>query len=292
MTMDELIYFLGRFHVLILHVPVGVLLLAVGMEVLARWPRFFVDQRSPIEAAMPLIWGAGALAAVATVVLGYMHATEPGFTGAGVDHHRWAGTALAFTSVLIWAWRADAPTSFAKAWPVGMLAIIGLLIATGHFGGVLTHGPDYLTEFAPGRLRTHGAVAGGPSRPRVTDVAAADIYLDVVAPLLSAKCSACHNDDKRRGGLSFADYPSLRKGGESGEAIRPGDPSGSELYRRITLPSGADGYMPKNQKSPPNPAEIEVLRWWIAIGAPEKGVVRDLRPPQSVASDLKQVLGS
>ncbi len=110
--------------------------------------------------------------------------------------------------------------------------------------------------------------------------------------MLSSKCSSCHSDVKRRGGLSLADYPSLRKGGESGEVIKPGDPSGSELYRRITLPGDAEGYMPRNHKSPPSPAEIEVLRWWIEIGAPEKGVVRDLRPPQAVASELKQVLGS
>lgn len=287
--MDDLIYFFGRFHVLLLHIPIGVLVLAVGMEVLARWPS--QGQRSPLEPAMPLIWGAGAVAAVATVVLGYMHASEPGFTGAGVDHHRWAGTALAFTAVLIWAWRADAPGSFAKVWPAGMLAIAALLTVTGHFGGVLTHGPDYLTEFAPGSLRTHGTVAGAP-RPKVTDVAMADIYLDVVAPLLSAKCGSCHNDDKRRGGLSFADYPSLRKGGESGDAVKPGDPHGSELYRRITLPSGSADYMPKNQKNPPSPAEIEVLRWWIEIGAPRTGVIGQLDPPPSVAGELRQFLGS
>jgi hypothetical protein len=241
---------------------------------------------------MSLIWGFGALAAVATVTLGYMHASEPGFSGAGVDYHRWAGTALAFTAVLIWAWRAEAPKTFAKICPVGMGAVGVLLIATGHYGGVLTHGPDYLSEFAPGPLRSRSAVAGAPSRPKVTDVARADIYLDVVAPLLNSKCSGCHNEDKRRGGLSFASYPALRKGGESGEAVRPGDPSGSELYRRITLPRSAEGYMPKNHKSPPSTAEIEVLRWWIEIGAPGNGTVGELRPPQSVASGLAQVLGS
>ncbi len=181
--------------------PVGVLLLAVGMEVLARWPRFFVDGRSPLEPAMPLVWGFGALSAVLTVALGSMHASEPGFTGAGVDHHRWAGTALAFTAVLIWAWRADAPMSFAKVWPSGVAAIVALLIVTGHFGGVLTHGPDYLTEYAPG---LH-ARPGGRWRParRSPMPRMADIYLDVVAPLLSAKCSSCHSEVKRRGGLSL-----------------------------------------------------------------------------------------
>jgi uncharacterized membrane protein len=288
--MDDLIYFLGRFHVLILHVPVGVLILAVGMEVLARAPRFFVAGRSPIEPAMPLIWGAGALAAVATVALGYMHASEPGFTGAGVNHHRWAGTALAFTAVLIWAWRADAPKSFARIWPAGIAAIVALLIVTGHLGGVLTHGADYLSKYAPGSRHEGSTGLAGRSKP--TDPGVADIYLDVVAPVLTAKCSACHNEDKRRGGLSLADYPSLRKGGESGAVVKPGDPSSSELYRRITLPSTSQEYMPKNHKSPPSAAEIEVLRWWIVIGAPQKGLVRELHPPQSVASDLERILGS
>ncbi len=286
--MHELIYFLGRFHVLFLHLPLGVLLLAVGMEVLARRARFRVDERSVLEPAMSLVWGFGALTAVATVVLGFMHASEPGFSGAGLDRHRWAGTALAFTAVLVWAWRADAPASFAKTWPAGMAAIVALLVVTGHFGGVLTHGPDYLTEYAPGVRHSAGSLA---ARPKVVDPAMADIYLDVVAPVLSAKCSACHSEVKRRGGLSLADYSSLRKGGESGEVVKPGEPSASELYRRITLPPDAEGYMPKNHKSPPSQAEIDVLRWWIEIGAPGKGIVRDLRPPQAVASELKQLLG-
>jgi hypothetical protein len=290
MPMDELIYFLGRFHVLILHVPVGVLILAVGMEALVRWPRFSAARRAAFEPAMPLIWGFGALSAVATVALGSMHASEPGFTGAGVDHHRWAGTLLAFVAVLIWAWRADAPASFAKIWPAGMAVIVALLIVTGHYGGMLTHGPDFLTEYAPGI--EHKSRVAHAARPKVSNPASADIYLDVVAPMLATKCSSCHGEDKRRGGLSFADYPSLRKGGESGEVIKPGDPAGSELYRRITLPATAEGYMPKNHKSPPSPAEVEVLRWWIEIGAPQNGIVGELKPPQTVASDLERVLGS
>ena len=288
--MEQLIHFVGRFHVLALHVPVGVLMLAIGMEVLSRWPRLFVDGRSTLAPAMSLVWGFGALSAVATVALGYMHASEPGFSGAAVENHRWAGTALAFVAVLIWAWRSDAPASFARIWPVGMLVVAALLIATGHYGGALTHGPEYLSELAPGALRSRTAVAGVAPRPKVSDPAQADIYLDVVAPMLSAKCGACHNEGKRRGGLSFASYAALLKGGESGEAVIPGNPSGSELYRRITLPAAAEGYMPKNQKNPPSAAETELLRWWIEMGAPEKGRVGELKPPQAVAGALRNLL--
>jgi len=281
---QQFIYFLGRFHVLVLHLPVGVLMLAIGLEILARRPRFFaVEVRSPLEAALPLIWGVGALTAVATVAAGYMHASEPGFTGPAVNHHRWAGTALAFTAVLIWAWRGDAPRSFAKLWPVGMAAVLVLLFLTGHLGGVLTHGPNYLTQFAPG--------AQSAVRPKPTDVAQADIYLDVIGPLFADKCVSCHNEQKRRGGLSLVDYASVRKGGESGPVIEPGNPAGSELFRRVTLPPTHEEYMPENHKNPPTPAELDVLRWWIEIGAPEKGTVADLKPPAAIRSRLQDALG-
>jgi len=244
--MADLVYFLGRFHVLLLHLPLGVLVLAAGMEVLARRPRFHVDGRSPLEPALPLVWGAGALSAVVTAALGYLHASEPGFVGAAVSLHRWAGTALALTATLVWAWRGDAPESFARLWPAGLAAILALLLLTGHLGGSLTHGADYLTRYVPGAPRSVGTRVA--DRPRVTDADRADIYLDVVAPLLNSKCGGCHNESKRRGGLSVIDYPSLRQGGESGEVVKPGDPVASELYRRITLPDSSEEYMPAGVK--------------------------------------------
>jgi len=283
--MDQAIVFLGRFHVLLLHVPLGVLVLAIGMEALSRWPRFHVDGRSPLDPALPLVWAVGALSAVATVALGYFHAQEPGFTGAGVNQHRWAGTALALFAVLIWAWRGDAPRSFARVWPASLAVLVALLLVTGHLGGALTHGADYLTEVA----RPGARVA---ARPRVTDPARADVYLDVVAPLLADKCSGCHNENKRRGGLSLDSYAALRAGGESGEVVRPGDPDGSELFRRITLPETSDEYMPKNHKSRPTASDVELLRWWIGVGAPGSGVVGDLEPPPSVTGALGRRFGS
>jgi hypothetical protein len=281
---QQLVYFLGRFHVLVLHLPLGVLILAIGLEFLVRRRRAATGEPSPLEPAMPLIWGFGALSAVATVTLGYMHASEPGFTGPAVNYHRWAGTALAFTATAIWAWRGDAPRSFARFWPLGVSVLLVLLFVTGHLGGALTHGPDYLTELAPG-----GSKAS--ARPRVTDVARADIYLDVIGPLFSHKCTSCHNTDKRRGGLSLLDYASMRKGGESGEVIKPGNPQASDLYRRVTLDPAQKDYMPENHKNPPTPAELEALRWWIEIGAPGTGKVADLKPPPPVRARLQQLLG-
>ena len=53
--MTNFIYFLGRFHVLVLHLPIGILLLAALLEVLVRFPRF-----RPFEPILPTIWLLGA----------------------------------------------------------------------------------------------------------------------------------------------------------------------------------------------------------------------------------------
>lgn len=289
--MTDFIYFVGRFHVLVLHLPIGILLLAVVMEGMSRVPRY-----ARLAPAVSLVWLLGALSALVTVALGYMHAAEPGFSGPAVDHHRWAGSLLALFAFVVWAWRIEAPRLFAKVWPVPLAVIVGLLSATGHLGGNLTHGPTYLTEFAPGPFRSGGeggarTVAEDQERPKVTDLAKADIYLDIVSPALRDSCASCHNDSRKRGQLSIMNHAALMKGGETGPSIVANDPEKSDLYRRITLPSGDVDYMPKNKQNPISPAKVAAIRWWISIGAPDKGLVGDLKPSNEVQADLKKALG-
>jgi mono/diheme cytochrome c family protein/uncharacterized membrane protein len=284
--MTELMYFLGRFHVLVLHLPIGILMLAVLLEVLVRRPKF-----QALEPAMPVVWLAGAVSALITVVLGYMLAAEGGFDGPAVNLHRWGGSLLALFAFIVWAWRGEFPASYPKGWPLAVVGTTALLFATGHYGGNLTHGSTYLAEYAPGPLR---ALAGAPktvARPAVTNVAAADIYLDVVAPALEKRCAGCHNDDKRRGELSMTTYAKLMKGGETGPSIVPGDPSKSDLYRRVMLASDHVDYMPKDGKPPLTAQEIEAIKWWIAAGAPQSGTLQDLDAPAEVQSTIAGALG-
>src|SRR5215475_1784065 len=92
----QFIWFLGRFHVLIVHLPLGILTLAVALEILVRFRRF-----RWLEAAAAPVWVAGAVSALATVALGFMHATEEGFDDIpAVETHQWAGVALAVAACL------------------------------------------------------------------------------------------------------------------------------------------------------------------------------------------------
>src|SRR5215470_560331 len=90
-SLMQFFWFLGRFHVLIVHLPLGILTLAVALEILVRFRQFTF-----LKDAVAVTWIAGAISALATVALGFMHATEDSFEDIeAVEAHRSAGVALA-----------------------------------------------------------------------------------------------------------------------------------------------------------------------------------------------------
>jgi uncharacterized membrane protein/mono/diheme cytochrome c family protein len=263
--MQDFLFFVGRFHVLVLHLPIGIVIVAVVLDWLAR------GGRAPALARVsPFLWGAAAISAVATGVLGYLHFAEGGFTGPSAEAHRLFGTITAIECVGVWWLSRSGPSPGALRLSAGILTL-ALVSVTGHYGGNLTHGSTYLIEYAPGFLRS--LIGAEERRPPVTSVAAADPYLDVVRPLLERRCGTCHNDDKRESGFSVGSYDSTLVGGDTGLAVVPGNLEASELYYRITLPSDDEAFMPAEGKTPPTAEQIEILRWWIAAGAPHDTTV-------------------
>src|SRR5437879_11958785 len=57
-----------------------------------------------------------------------------------------------------------------------------------------------------------------------------------VAPILHDKCFQCHGPQKKKGKLRLDTFENVMRGGKDGVIVKPGDPSGSEIFRRITLP--------------------------------------------------------
>jgi uncharacterized membrane protein len=268
--MTETLYFLGRFHVLLLHLPIGILLLAVVLEIASRRARF-----AYLAPAVNVVWLLGGLSAIATAVLGYLHALEGGFDGAAVGAHRIAGTSLAVLATLTWLVRSRLASLYDKAWPAFSVAVVAALVITGHLGGTLTHGAEYLAM----------------PRAKPKDVDSADLYRDVVAPAFDQRCSSCHNDSKRKGGLSLARYDTVMKGGEHGPVFVAGDEKHSDLVRRISLPPTDNDFMPHDGKTPLSAEQTAAIRWWVAKGAPRTATVAALKPPPDVRGSLATVLG-
>lgn len=89
-----------------------------------------------------------------------------------------------------------------------------------------------------------------------------------VLPLLQAKCFACHGNDPKdiQGGLDVRSREGLLKGGDSETAaIEPGNPADSLLFQAVNW----DGYeMPPKENDRLTKVQIELVKSWIAAGAP------------------------
>lgn len=110
-------------------------------------------------------------------------------------------------------------------------------------------------------------------------------YSREIAPLLAMNCYGCHGDS---GGLNLRTYRDLMLGGNLGKVIVPGDPERSLIVHFIEGRRGANHRMPKDS-TPLLPAQIALIRRWIAQGAKEDSVrlpsVRRVLP--SVPMDKK-----
>jgi hypothetical protein len=136
--------------------------------------------------------------------------------------------------------------------------------------------------------------------------AQASTFADSVSPVLEQKCSKCHGPTKQKAGLRLDSHAAVLRGSEDGQVVKPGDPGGSELFRRITLPPGDDDFMPSGDSAPLSPADISVLESWIAAGAPSIAAFEaarqgptavsppaapDYRPRLAAATELARTLG-
>ena len=134
---------LGKFHILIVHFPIALLLAAAFGETL----RLCWSNRG-LEAAVRFCVVLAALSSVPAVALGWLHA-DIGGHGAGsmeiLRLHRWLGTAaclwaMALAVLLEWDTRRQRRRLlFRVALGIGAL----LVSATGHFGGTLVHGAGF-----------------------------------------------------------------------------------------------------------------------------------------------------
>lgn len=283
--MTDLIFFLGRFHVVVLHFPIAFILAAITLEWLSRKEGY-----DALRIAASLLWLASAITAMVTAILGYMHFGEGGFDTTSGQVHRFFGTFVAVATTLVWLGRGRQALSH-RAVRVGVALVLpAAVLVTGHSGANLTHGSGYLVEYAPAPIR---AFAFEPPRPLLTDVAAADPYLDIVGPMLSRRCTQCHGDDKRQGNLNLASHAAILAGGTEAPrtVVVPGDADGSDLIRRVTLPRDHEDFMPAEGKTPLTDNEIQVLRWWVEAGAPTGTAVSALRVEPQMRTLLAAAAG-
>ena len=108
----------------------------------------------------------------------------------------------------------------------------------------------------------HATGANPPLTPE-----ARDFFEKRIRPVLVSECTECHGTKKQKGGLRLDFRDGWKKGGESGDAILPGDAAKSLLIRSIRH-EDPDLKMPEKRPKLSD-AVIADFEKWIALGAPD-----------------------
>ncbi|MCU0771494.1 MAG: hypothetical protein MUE94_06965 [Verrucomicrobia bacterium] len=252
-----MVLFAGRLHLVLLHLPIGFLVLLGALELLGLHPRW----RQAAAANRFILWCIAPVA-VLTAACGWLLAESSGYEERLLLLHRWTGVSVAVAScLLLWLYERGW-ISLYRGW---LVAVVGLTLVAGHFGASLTHGSNYLRRYAPfwlgGRVPWVKENELGPDSNALSFVAVETVFGDY--------CAGCHGPERAKGGLRLDSLEHLRAGGDSGPVVVPGDASGSLLLKRMLLPLVHEDHMPPQGKPQPAKADLERVRAWISLGAAE-----------------------
>lgn len=274
------ILFIGRFHPILLHLPVGALGLLCFFELICSTRR----GEEKYGAAALLILLVGAAGAVLAVLAGIMLSREGGYEGGNFSLHQTMGILGTAGVLLALVVRISAMGRNSMELLTGYRALFflsfGVMGLGAHFGGNMSHGNKFLIQHAPEPIKTQmiamekwllGFVEKPKSEPESEVIvepksdpkpepkadpqvapapategnpAPADgdklVFQHVILPILEAKCNKCHNEEKSKGDLRMDTYELTLQGGENGKNIVAGKPEESLTITRIMLPIDDD----------------------------------------------------
>lgn len=281
-TSPDVWRFLAHFHPVLVHLPIGAVLIVVVLEGLALRPVW-----RGVAGSVPAILAVSAPASLAAAGCGWLLAEGGGYEPGLLAWHRWTGVAAALLMTVLVPLQRGGWTGLYRA---VLVLTVGVVSLAGHHGGSLTHGRDYLTRHAPEPLRSllGGAPKAGPKTGGASPAAEAPtLYEAAVQPILDRHCTSCHGREKSKGGLRVDSIEAVMKGGDSGPAVVAGKPGESSLVTRIRLPLDHDDHMPPEGKSQPTAEELRVLEWWIGAGAAVSGRLDDSGVPAEIRDRVR-----
>jgi len=273
--------FVGRLHPLLVHLPIGILLLAAAFDLLACF-KPYRQLRKGVKAMILF----GAISSTLSVASGLSLAASGGYDEHLLQTHKVTGILTTVFAWIIFFARDSIIMQFRKKKKrrlVGIFFFIplaGLIGITGHMGGSLTHGEDYLFGTDEKDLQSLQLTWTG-------DPDSARMYADIVAPILDTRCYSCHGSTKQKGELRLDAPRHISDGGKHGEVISATNPDSSEIYRRLMLPLEDEHHMPPNEKPQLASAELALIRAWLVEGAPFDKRIGELRSAATVKGFLQ-----
>ncbi|MGC1240563.1 MAG: DUF1549 domain-containing protein [Chryseosolibacter sp.] len=265
--------FFGRLHPMIVHFPIGLLVIALVLEL------FTINKRnSELRSGINLLLIIGALTAVIAVLFGWFLKVQDDYSGDLLLIHQWAGIATAILSAVAVYFHhqifRNGSIHLLKSYrAILTFTVLGVTVA-GHYGASLTHGDDFLTSVLPWNNNELPGnpdfditqLTGNSGGEGLSQQQIADLNLEVRS-IFAHNCYKCHGAAKVKGELRLDGKEYVMKGGESGDILSVGHPEKSEMIRRLLLPRKDEESMPPKGKTL-SEKEIATLRLWIKVGAP------------------------
>lgn len=245
--MEEIIKYLGNFHPVVLHLPIGAFLFTFLLFISQKY------LKSNFDPAVRLGLLFSFITSIITSVFGYILHLNGDYDSVLVDRHMWLAIA---TTILIgfvlYLHKKQKPYNHVLS---SFVFASVLLTITGHNGGSLTHGKDYLKL---------------PDFEKEISIVSYDsihVFNQVISPILDSKCVKCHNTGKSKGNLMLSSIDKILIGGEKGQIIKSNSSVDSRLYTYLNLPIDDEMHMPPDGNSQLNENEKELIKLWIDEGA-------------------------
>lgn len=281
--------FIGRFHPVLVHLPIGFLFIAALLEIGRRTGKITVSEST---ISFILFWSA--IGATFSCIAGYLLSLGGGYDAELLSDHQWQGIGVAVFAWVAWLVKSDRFGDKIPFGPAFYLPALGLAtvltMSAGHHGGSLTHGDGFLTQYTPEPFRS---LAGMPAiEEKVTEikplvnVEQAVVYTEIIRPILEMRCVSCHNANKQKGDLRLDELALMLKGGEGGPAFISGKSLESDMIKRCLLPEEDDDRMPPKGKPALTADQIALLSWWIDQGAPVDKKVAELKVSEVIKPAL------
>lgn len=251
--------FFGRFHPVLVHLPIGFIIIGLFLELYG----YFRKNNNAFDSAIKIVLILSVLSGIAASSTGWMLSEANPYPPGALTTHKWLAISVIFLSL---GWLLVKLKIKKPQFHVASAALVALIVSlTGHFGGVLTHGEDYLVEYSPDWVRNlvnFGGEEGELAMPADSVL----VYPHLIRPVLAKKCASCHNGEKASGGFDVTGLDDLFEEAETGMPVTPGNAFRSEVYQRVTLPVHSKKFMPP-VGDPLTYTELSILRYWIENGA-------------------------
>tara|TARA_B110000008_G_scaffold279712_2_gene328134 strand:+ start:1225 stop:2595 length:1371 start_codon:yes stop_codon:yes gene_type:complete len=261
MIVFDISSFFGRFHPLVVHLPIGFILLAIFLEIYAGYKKISFSRR-----IISFCWFLGFISSLFAALFGWLLASNGYYIEENIYIHRWSGILIVFLSLIGWGIKARIINLFKSQDSFINYTVLILLLIVGHHGGNITHGENYLFEYAPDFLKKYLYKEKNQLISyKEKEIDSIEVFTELILPVFENKCIACHNSDIPSGGLNMVSLEKILVGGAAGSSIIDGNSLNSPIFKRITLSQSHSKFMPPSGE-PLTYDEINLIQWWINNG--------------------------